>query len=337
MSNKVFDILSILYSRIAINILAFLQFILNPNEFASYGRAYPAWNCYHGLFLSRETAVEKLKEQNDIEGKAKPVLLRLKELLSTLGEMDASCALEYALLYLPVNMYKVWHPLKELLMDDRLPILDEYKYQDGAHPIRILEMGAGPGTATLGVLSFYALLAEINPSLKIVIEYVPVEYEKAFHQIFDALTGALLKTLPSNLQVKLKPMQLRNAFDFIRNYPAASFDLVLESNMLNQNERVDAHQLRNLLGDLNKVLVYSGKFIAIEPADAGTAAFLNEIAGKWADYSGFAVMGPKIVANDVSAIGLYQDACECHLRHALEKDQHMFRFAVLTKVREGTL
>lgn len=648
-SNKVFDILSILYSRTAINILAFLQFILNPNEFASYSRAYPAWNCYHGLFLSRETAVKKLKEQNDIEGKDKPVLLRLKELLSSLGEANKSrhigdiyeilerlkkedcpsaaimtllteleynknrslkqsnvqllvmaliqiaslydsisafldamkalrakrkwdehnqgkhavvtlstmhsakgqeydhviiidatesvmpgdpnktlpfwhstwqahveeerrlfyvaatramhdlkiivnglhstgpkapcrfihemlcddpdipvenlsaynvndqlndqietalgisylavrvgkapgiykdyneagvkgfpgavfrkfdtwrqanrflnkavpcqipkimpaqdlpaaveqallgtfsvqqlrdldtkdlsaisqktdwmfskeassanmvdyapCTREYALLYLPVNMHKIWQSLNALLPDDRLPVLDEYKYTDGAHPIRILEMGAGPGTTTLGVLSFYAMLAEANPSLKIVLEYVTVEREKAFQQIFDMLTGALLKTLPDNLQVKLKPTQFRDAFDFIHNYPKSSFDLVLESNMLNHNERVGVHQLGNFLNDLNRVLVYSGKFIAIEPADAQTAAFLNEVAGKLADHSGFTVMGPKIAANDVSGIRLYRDACECHLRHTLEKDQHLFRYAVLTKALEVT-
>ena len=37
---------------------------------------------------------------------------------------------------------------------------------------RQLEMGAGPGTATIGLLSFYAKIAEANPSLEIHLEYL---------------------------------------------------------------------------------------------------------------------------------------------------------------------
>lgn len=55
--NKVFDVLTLLYSRTAINILAFLCFVLEPDSFQAYSSAYPVWNHYHGLFLNRETAV----------------------------------------------------------------------------------------------------------------------------------------------------------------------------------------------------------------------------------------------------------------------------------------
>lgn len=58
--NKVFDVLTLLYSRTAINILAFLCFVLEPDSFQAYSSAYPVWNHYHGLFLNRETAVENL-------------------------------------------------------------------------------------------------------------------------------------------------------------------------------------------------------------------------------------------------------------------------------------
>ena len=61
--NKVFDILTLLYSRTAINILAFLCFVLEPDSFQAYSSAYPVWNHYHGLFLNRETAVENLQKQ----------------------------------------------------------------------------------------------------------------------------------------------------------------------------------------------------------------------------------------------------------------------------------
>ncbi len=44
--NKVFDVLTLLYSRTAINILAFLCFVLEPDSFQAYSSAYPVWNHY---------------------------------------------------------------------------------------------------------------------------------------------------------------------------------------------------------------------------------------------------------------------------------------------------
>lgn len=86
--NKVFDILTLLYSRTAINILAFLCFVLEPDSFQAYSSAYPVWNHYHGLFLNRETAVENLRKQMGEENSGGPILPKLQALLRSLGEMD---------------------------------------------------------------------------------------------------------------------------------------------------------------------------------------------------------------------------------------------------------
>ncbi|MEE0852963.1 MAG: UvrD-helicase domain-containing protein [Christensenellales bacterium] len=86
--NKVFDILTLLYSRTAINILAFLCFVLEPDSFQAYSSAYPVWNHYHGLFLNRETAVENLQKQMGGENSGGPILPKLQALLRSLGEMD---------------------------------------------------------------------------------------------------------------------------------------------------------------------------------------------------------------------------------------------------------
>ena len=72
--NKVFDVLTLLYSRTAINILAFLCFVLEPDSFQAYSSAYPVWNHYHGLFLNRETAVENLRKQMGEENSGGPIL-----------------------------------------------------------------------------------------------------------------------------------------------------------------------------------------------------------------------------------------------------------------------
>ena len=86
--NKVFDVLTLLYSRTAINILAFLRFVLEPDSFQAYSSAYPVWNHYHGLFLNRKTAVENLRKQMGEENSGGPILPKLQALLRSLGEMD---------------------------------------------------------------------------------------------------------------------------------------------------------------------------------------------------------------------------------------------------------
>lgn len=86
--NKVFDVLTLLYSRTAINILAFLRFVLEPDSLQAYSSAYPVWNHYHGLFLNRETAVEKLREQIDKENSGGPILPKLQALLYSSGKVD---------------------------------------------------------------------------------------------------------------------------------------------------------------------------------------------------------------------------------------------------------
>lgn len=287
--------------------------------------------------LLRLFSVQQLKEldANSLEAIHKKTdWLFSKDAIAAKAVDYAACAPEYALIYLPVNLHKVWQPLTELLRDEMLPLLDEFKYPDGAHPIRILEMGAGPGTATIGLLSFYAKIAEANPSLEIHLEYLPIEYERAFRPIFEALTAALLSTLPANLHICMKPMQISDAFAFLHTCQEDSFDLILESNMLNHNEHVESRLLNGLLHDMNRTLVYSGKVIAIEPADKETAAFLVQLAGLAKESCGFSVMGPKDAACDVSGIRLYQEAVACGLRHPLEKDCHYFHYTVLTKKQE---
>ena len=289
--------------------------------------------------LLRLFSVQQLKELDANRLKKirqKTGYLFSKEAIAAKAVDYAACAPEYALIYLPVNLHKVWQPLIELLRDEMLPLLDEFKYPDGAHPIRILEMGAGPGTATIGLLSFYAKIAEANPSLEIHLEYLPVEYERAFRPIFEALTAAMLSTLPANLHICMKPMQISDAFAFLHTCQADSFDLILESNMLNHNEHVESRLLNGLLHDMNRTLVYSGKVIAIEPADKETADFLDQLAGLAEKSCGFGVMEPKSesAACDVSGIRLYQDAVACGLRHPLDKDRHWFRYTVLTKKQE---
>ena len=66
------------------------------------------------------------------------------------GKMD-----NYILSYMLVNFCKIWAPLYQLLKKGCLK-----------KDMQVLELGAGPGTATLSLWYFYILLASDNPNIK---------------------------------------------------------------------------------------------------------------------------------------------------------------------------
>lgn len=125
--NKVFDVLTLLYSRTAINILAFLRFVMEPDSFQAYSSAYPVWNHYHGLFLNRETAVENLRKQMGEENSGGPILPKLQALLRSLGEMDKAR-----------HIGEIWTILQRIQAEDKpdfaiMAMLKELEYnQNGS-------------------------------------------------------------------------------------------------------------------------------------------------------------------------------------------------------------
>ena len=77
--------------------------------------------------------------------KEKKILLKnsISRLFSTTEQTDYDeyCR-AYALYYLPVNMQKIWRPLLDLAITDSLE-----------SSCRVLELGAGPGSATFGLIA----------------------------------------------------------------------------------------------------------------------------------------------------------------------------------------
>ena len=283
-----------------------------------------------GLFHVKQ--ISELSAETIHEIREKTAWMFSKDSLEATAVDYSQCTREYALQYLPVNFYKPWIPLFELLQDNRLPIRDEVIYNDGTHPIRILEIGVGPGTATLSTLSFYAKIAEENPGLTLEVEYTAIEYEIAFKPVFDKLVTAMMACLPENLHVNMKPLQIRDAFAFLKNNPDSNYDMVLESNMLNHNEHVDVQNLKGFIQDIHRALVWFGKAIFIEPADEETSAFLKTAVKHASEANGFLVTEPKTAFIDVSGISLYCSAVG-RLRNKLEDDKHWFSYTVLTKNR----
>ena len=66
-------------------------------------------------------------------------------------------------------MQKIWRPLLDLAITDSLE-----------SSCRVLELGAGPGSATFGLIEFYKYLAFDNYSTEFYIDITVVEREDTF-------------------------------------------------------------------------------------------------------------------------------------------------------------
>lgn len=208
-------------------------------------------------------------------------------------------ALAYAVSYLPPNYYKVWSPLMQLLDRKLLP------YRAG-----VLELGAGPGTAGLALMDFYGKLAAANPRYQFSLEYTAVEREADFRETFDALTDKMIAELPANLHVSKKLIRA-DAFDFVKKAPAAAYDIVLESNMLNRDENITGAMLSALSEGLARCVKEQGHIILIEPGRQDQLPLLEKAVSH--NMLG-TIAGPEITSVDTSSITLVNQCLEAGIR-----------------------
>ena len=237
------------------------------------------------------------------------------------------CFKEYALVYLPVNFYKIWIPFNELVHDNRFPI------DTSKTAIRILELGVGPGTSTLSVLLYYSKIAENNPKVKFRLEYTPVEYEPSFKSVFTYLYEGIKNDLAPNLDIVMNSIRNEDAFEYLSiiSKHDIRFDLILESNMLNHNEHIDDNKFSQLLKNLYDSLNCRGKVILIEPGDNETSKFLNLLVELANSGNQFSALPLKTDFVDLSDSSLYMELCRKSIRNPLSEDRHWFRWTVLTK------
>lgn len=225
-------------------------------------------------------AIWSLFHVDSIEQLTPPQLKEIKrnaDLYTSTSLKDYSHrAKDYTLIYLPVNIFKIWTPLKEMLKKELLPV-------DGAskdNPIKILEIGAGPGTATLGILQFYQDLAMQNPERQFYIEYFIIEREAAF---IDVLKHLVINRLPQmimalNLHIVIHPPICKDATLALKEprFNGAEIDLVFESNVINPNE-ICRDQLFEFVNDICKAMRYCGLFLMLEPAKSEMMEYLWSI------------------------------------------------------------
>lgn len=174
---------------------------------------------------------------------------------------------EYTLYYLPVNFYKVWQPLMDLL-----------KYNLIQEKFNILELGVGPGSCTLGMIEFFKVLAIDNLKTSFEINFCLIEKEKEFIDIFDNIFENYKLTFPENLNININWIHADLNNDIIMNN--TKYDFIIESNMLNHNEKISQKVIDNLIELYSNNLNKHSSIIFIEPADEKVVNYLKKIKQK---------------------------------------------------------
>ena len=233
----------------------------------------------------------------------------------------------YAIYYLPVNYYKIWRPLYDLLSWDQIPISGS-----------LLELGSGPGTSTLGLISFYILLAQENPEKSFDLRIHMIEQHHEFMEIFQILFDNLKSTFPTNLHITCTNSIADALTDLRKN--ARNYDIIYESNLFNHNEHIQNTDLHEYALHFKEALNKHGSLILIEPAERILSHYLCILKTELLQCH-MTCFSPCHCGNlqcaqfssarvDITAISLYEKLFEAGLI-GKRKENHSFEYAVLRK------
>ncbi len=236
----------------------------------------------------------------------------------------------YAAYYLPVNSTKIALPLREL---DRHPsgILRKDR-------LRVLDIGCGPGTSLLGVMTFFDE-QPVRPALAFTAVDQVAENLRIAETFFQGHRGAsavsaTLKTLHGNLETGI-------------GAPEGPFDLVILSNVLSELHAQQSERLRLragiVQGIMERLLDGNGSCIIIEPALRETGRELLQVRDTL-QQCGFRVYSPCLRNGPCPALEQPKDWChedrnweppstvrEIDSRIGLRKDSLKFSYLVVRR------
>ncbi len=230
----------------------------------------------------------------------------------------------YTLRYLPVNFYKVWTPLYDLLEKDLLK-----------NKCKVLDLGCGPGTISMGLIEFYRYLAIENPNLNFEIVIKALEKEESFLNIFKKIFVEYRKTLPDNLEISVYPIN-KNIFEYFNNTKDYNFDIIAEGNLFNAFEDFGTENIEIYCCKMKELLNSHGSVIMIEPGKRTLQKTLSEFR-QTAVRIGFTIYSPCKCVNlcgrfpmakvDISNISITKELRDLHLSN--DKAVHNFEYLIL--------
>ena len=279
---------------------------------------------------------EKLSK-NEMDSLASDVI-RLSRLLTSEREdlpaaylTDERLRNAYRAYFLPSNLSKIHKPLQELSLHPR-ELFSKAK-------LRILDIGAGPGTASLGALTFFARQERKQPQL----EFTAVDQVAGNLKIAEALFSSYGTT--HELEASLKTV--RSDIEGLGNLVHGHFDVVILSNVMNElyarEESRTGKRVSILNTILKRFLADDGSCIIIEPALRETSRGMLEVRDGLLE-QGFHVYSPCLFSGKCPALANPKDWCHEDIPWAppalvkeidkltgLRKDSLKFSYLVLRK------
>lgn len=227
----------------------------------------------------------------------------------------------YILVYMLVNFYKIWAPMLDLLKKKHLK-----------SELKILELGAGPGTSAISLVYFYQLLAQDNSDIEFVIDYHAVERVPGFIHAFEHMMRNYLQSNNvANLEVNWK-MHDADIYSFISGISSDDeYDIIFESNVLNGNENCQQKNRSQIASDLARKLAGGGVLIFVEPGKKENKQDLNRIRDLLfatdCIYSDVTSRKSKVFVDNIS---LLSDVKKLGLRND-KVDEHWFCYSLFKK------
>ncbi len=240
----------------------------------------------------------------------------------------------YVRYFLPANVKKVHRALTDLSLHP------DWLLSSGR--LRVLDLGTGPGTSLLGVLSFFSDRPQ-RPSLTCVAVDRVAENLRTAEDLFtsyknSAAVDATLKTIRADIE----------GAEQLAEEP---FDYVIFSNVLNElfplREGRTAKRAGLVQGILGRLLAEKGSCIIIEPALRTTSRDLLEVRDVLLT-RGFHVYAPCLTEKNCPALASARDWChedipwdppalikEIDRLTGLRKDSLKFSYLVLGKQKRS--
>jgi ribosomal protein RSM22 (predicted rRNA methylase) len=273
---------------------------------------------------------EELKSLAANVSKLSTLLTKDRESLPPAYLKDPGLRSAYVRYYLPTNMKKVHLALTDLSLHAEWLLAKDR--------LRVLDLGAGPGTALLGLLAFFAQRPQ-RPVLACTAVDRVGENLRLAEELFTAYR--------SNKGLDAALTTVRADLEAAEEIAQGPFDLILASNVLNELYPFDEDRVEKRVGLLRslltRLLADNGSCIIIEPALRETTRDLHHVRDGLLE-QGFLVYSPCLAGTSCPARENPRDWChedipweppalirEIDRLTGLRKDSLKFSYLVLRK------
>jgi ribosomal protein RSM22 (predicted rRNA methylase) len=280
--------------------------------------------------ISPELSHDELRSLAADVARLSTLLTREREGLPAAYLKDEGLRKAYRAYFLPSNLSKIHKPLQELYLHPR-DLFAKAK-------LRVLDIGAGPGTASLGVLTFFSQ-RERRPQL----EFTAVDQVAGNLKMAEELFFSSRTTHP--LEASLKTFQ--SDIGGLGNILHGHFDVIILSNVMNElfarDEARTGKRVGMLQDILKRALANDGSCVIIEPALRETSREMLEVRDGILE-QGFHLYSPCLFSGKCPALVNPKDWChedipwdpptlvkEIDKLTGLRKDSLKFSYLVLRK------